>query len=87
MSLNQGLVSPPPARNYVANTAPHGYDHPTTVEIQEAMPLHPPPHLRTIMSVGLAVQANLVHTFRRVSRPLCRPMGGIGCQRRRAPPQ
>jgi hypothetical protein len=87
MSLNQGLVPSPPAHNYVANTAPRGCDRTTTLEIREAMSLHPPPHLRTIMSVGLAVQANLAHTFRRVSRPLCRPMGGIGCQRQRAPPQ
>ena len=85
MSLNQGLAPLPSAHNYVANTAPHGCDRPTTVEIREAMSLRPPPHLRTVMSVGLAVQANLVHMSRRVSRPLCRPMGGIGCQRQRAP--
>ena len=58
-----------------------------TVEIRETTPLHPPPHLRTVMPVGLAVQANLLLTFRRVSHRLCRPMGGIGCQRQRAPPQ
>ncbi len=81
MSLNQGLAPPPVARNYVANTAPRGCDHLMTVEIREAMSVHPPPHLRIIMSVGVAVQANLLHMFRRLPRPLCRPMSGIGCQR------
>ena len=86
MPLNQALVEvlapPSVAHNYVANTAHRGCVHLKRTESREAMSSHPPPHLRLIIPVGLAVQANLVHTFQRVCPHLCRQMGGIGCKHR-----
>ena len=82
MPLNQALVqvlAPPwAAHNYVANTAHRDCVHRKTTESREMTSFHPPPHLRPIMSVGLAVQASLVHTFQRVCLHPYRRMGGIG---------
>jgi hypothetical protein len=72
------------ARHYAANTAPRGYAHPTRMESRGVVLLHLLPTLCLVMSVDLAVRANLVHMFRRLRRLLYRQVVGIGCKDRRA---
>jgi hypothetical protein len=76
-ALAQVLAPPWAAHNYVVNTAHRDCVHSKTTESRELMSFHPPPHLPPIMSVGLAVQANLVPTFQRVCLHLYHRMGGI----------
>lgn len=81
-----GLAPLPPAaaRHYAANIAPRGCVHPTRMESRGVVPLHPPPTLCLVMSVELAVRANLAHMFQRLRRLLYRQAVGTGHKDRRA---